>query len=207
MAQYKKSKIELKILKVAKKIFIKQGFQKSSLRDIAKGADITLSNLYNYYLNKDALFVAVLKPITNDFERVIEYGRNYRPEVQPFETMETKQEQVRLAIDYIDKHRNELHLLLNQSSGSSLANYGEYLAIQYENNWNTLFKHLKKKFPDRKLKMPSQFFIRNMAQFHLLTIGNILKHHYTCEEMVMIANEIAIFIWHGGMGLMNEREE
>lgn len=206
MAQYKKSKIELKILKVAKKIFIKQGFQKSSLRDIAKGADITLSNLYNYYLNKDALFVAILKPITNDFERVIEYGRNYRPEVQPFETMETKQEQVRLAIDYIDKHRSELHLLLNQSSGSSLANYGEYLAIQYENNWNALFKHLKKKFPDRNLKMPSRFFIRNMAQFHLLTIGNILKHHYTCKEMVVIANEIAIFIWHGGMGLMNERE-
>lgn len=202
MPQIKKNEIEQKILKVAKKIFVKQGFQKTSLRNIAKNADITLSNFYNYFLNKDALFVALLDSVLSDFERLIEYGRNYRPEEQPFETLETKKEQVRLAINYIDKKRQELHLLLNQSTGSSLANYSEYLAEQYENNWKDLFRYLNKKFPDKKLKMPSRFFIRNMARFHLLTISNILKHQYTRKEMTEIADEIAIFIWYGGMGLM-----
>jgi len=206
MSQLKKEAVEQKILKSAKAIFLKHGFSKANLRDIAKKANISLSNLYTYYSDKDALFVSVLKPELNDLERLCEFGRTHRQEVTPFETLQTKKQYLRFALDYISSHKPELNLLFNHSFGSSLENYSEYLAQEYENNWNLLFTDLKKKFPHHKFNKPSSFFLRNMAHFHIMTISKILMHDYSRTQMTHISDEIAIFLWHGGMGLINSEE-
>ena len=48
----KKSVIE----SAAKELFIKQGFHATSMRDIAKTADVSIGNLYNYYVTKEEIF-------------------------------------------------------------------------------------------------------------------------------------------------------
>jgi AcrR family transcriptional regulator len=204
MSQIKKSATEQKILKSAKAIFLKHGFTKASLRDIAKRANISLSNFYTYFPDKNALFVSVLQPVLDDLERLCEFGRTHRQEVNPFETLQEKKQYLRIALDYIDKHKLELNLLFNQSFGSSLENYSEHLAQEYENNWNLIFIDLKKKFPKHKFNKPSSFFLRNMAYFHIMTISKILVHDYSRAEMTNISDEIASFLWHGGMGLINK---
>lgn len=49
-----------KIEHAARELFIKQGFHATSMRDIAKGAGVSLGNLYNYYETKDALFESIV---------------------------------------------------------------------------------------------------------------------------------------------------
>lgn len=44
----------------ARELFIKQGFHATSMRDIAKGAGVSLGNLYNYYETKDAIFESII---------------------------------------------------------------------------------------------------------------------------------------------------
>ena len=44
----------------ARELFIKQGFHRTSMRDIAKGAEVSLGNLYNYYPTKDAIFESLI---------------------------------------------------------------------------------------------------------------------------------------------------
>lgn len=44
----------------ARGLFIKQGFHATSMRDIAKGANVSLGNLYNYYPTKDAIFESII---------------------------------------------------------------------------------------------------------------------------------------------------
>lgn len=44
----------------ARELFIKQGFHATSMRDIAKGASVSLGNLYNYYPTKDAIFESII---------------------------------------------------------------------------------------------------------------------------------------------------
>lgn len=44
----------------ARELFIKQGFHRTSMRDIAKGAEVSLGNLYNYYATKDAIFESLI---------------------------------------------------------------------------------------------------------------------------------------------------
>lgn len=49
-----------KIEDAARELFIKQGFHATSMRDIAKGAGVSLGNLYNYYETKDSIFESII---------------------------------------------------------------------------------------------------------------------------------------------------
>lgn len=44
----------------AKELLIKQGFHATSMRDIAKRADISLGNVYNYFETKEAIFESII---------------------------------------------------------------------------------------------------------------------------------------------------
>ncbi len=44
----------------AREHFIKQGFHATSMRDIAKTAEVSLGNLYNYYATKEAIFESII---------------------------------------------------------------------------------------------------------------------------------------------------
>jgi AcrR family transcriptional regulator len=52
----KKSVIE----SAAKDLFIRQGFHATAMRDIAKTADVSIGNLYNYYETKDQIFESII---------------------------------------------------------------------------------------------------------------------------------------------------
>lgn len=61
----KLSKNAIKIRKTtiedaARELFIKQGFHATSMRDIAKTAEVSLGNLYNYYATKEAIFESII---------------------------------------------------------------------------------------------------------------------------------------------------
>ena len=49
-------KNQAKIEQAALRLFIQRGFYGTSVRDIAKGAGVSLGNLYNYYRTKEQLF-------------------------------------------------------------------------------------------------------------------------------------------------------
>lgn len=49
------------IEEVALRLFIRQGFFGTSIRDIAREAGISIGNIYNYYPNKEALYVSLAK--------------------------------------------------------------------------------------------------------------------------------------------------
>ena len=44
----------------AKELLIKQGFHATSMRDIARRADISLGNVYNYFETKEAIFESII---------------------------------------------------------------------------------------------------------------------------------------------------
>lgn len=64
--QFKKEDIRQTIIDKAREEFLIKGFKDASLRTIAKDAGVGLSNIYNYFKNKDDLFCEVLAPtLTN----------------------------------------------------------------------------------------------------------------------------------------------
>ena len=49
------------ILRAAQKLFLKKGFSSTSTREIAKGAGVSLGNLYNYFASKEEIFDELIK--------------------------------------------------------------------------------------------------------------------------------------------------
>lgn len=58
--QTKKIEVRERLMAVGLVHFSTEGFEKASLRKIVKDAGTTLGNYYNYFLNKEALFEAIV---------------------------------------------------------------------------------------------------------------------------------------------------
>ncbi len=58
------------ILQIAKEEFINKGFEKTSLRDIAKKCHISPTAIYRHFLNKEDIFKEIMKPLFNYFKEM-----------------------------------------------------------------------------------------------------------------------------------------
>ena len=67
--QEKRDKSQELIINTALSLFAEHGFDKTSIRMIAKEAGISLGLLYNYFQNKDALLVAIFKKSQLDIRK------------------------------------------------------------------------------------------------------------------------------------------
>ncbi|MFG2370645.1 TetR/AcrR family transcriptional regulator [Streptomyces sp. NPDC048504] len=78
-----------RIQDVALELFAEQGYEKTSLREIAEHLDVTKAALYYHFKTKEEILVSIFEDLTRPIEDLIEWGRD-----QPH-TLETKQEIVR----------------------------------------------------------------------------------------------------------------
>ena len=116
-----KDEIRIKIMNSAETCFFKSNFEKASMRDIADGAGITLSNIYKYFKNKNALFDAVIA----DYSR--EYVRNFNSFVshEKGEDFSGKQkENLKTSLLSVILHdRNKFIILMEKSAGTDYADF------------------------------------------------------------------------------------
>ncbi|GAA3893733.1 TetR family transcriptional regulator [Streptomyces lacrimifluminis] len=78
-----------RIQDVALELFAEQGYEKTSLREIAEHLDVTKAALYYHFKTKEEIIVSLFEDLTKPIEDLIEWGRQ-----QPH-TLDTKQEIVR----------------------------------------------------------------------------------------------------------------
>jgi AcrR family transcriptional regulator len=78
-----------RIQEVALELFAEQGYEKTSLREIAARLDVTKAALYYHFKTKEEIIVSLFEDLTKPVEELIAWGRQ-----QPH-TLETKQEIVR----------------------------------------------------------------------------------------------------------------
>ncbi|MFG2134885.1 TetR/AcrR family transcriptional regulator [Streptomyces sp. NPDC048751] len=78
-----------RIQDVALELFAEQGYEKTSLREIAEHLDVTKAALYYHFKTKEEIIVSIFQDLTKPMEDLIEWGA-----AQPH-TLETKHEIVR----------------------------------------------------------------------------------------------------------------
>ncbi|MBW8800025.1 MAG: TetR/AcrR family transcriptional regulator [Streptomyces sp.] len=87
--QQRRGNTRQRIQDVALELFAEQGYEKTSLREIAEHLDVTKAALYYHFKTKEEILVSVFEDLTRPIEDLIEWGRE-----QPH-TLETKQEIIR----------------------------------------------------------------------------------------------------------------
>lgn len=78
-----------RIQKVALGLFAEQGYEKTSLREIAECLDVTKAALYYHFKTKEEILVSVYEDLSRPIDELIEWGKS-----QPH-CLETKQEVLR----------------------------------------------------------------------------------------------------------------
>lgn len=199
--QQPKDEIRKLILKNATHEFIEKGFSKSSMREVARKTGTTVSNIYTYFKNKDALFLAVVFPVVSVIENQFSQLKTNSQHTDPYYwKFEWHQIMIINVIDFIDKNRKLLNLLAFKAHGSSLENYKDDLIEKYTAMEVNHVDKIKMLFPKIKVDH-SLFFIHNIASFLFNTITEFLMHQATKEEMLKYSQEIMTFMFYGYEGL------
>ena len=87
--QQRRGNTRQRIQDVAIELFAEQGYEKTSLREIAERLDVTKAALYYHFKTKEEILVSIFADLTQPILDLIEWGRE-----QPH-TLETKQEIIR----------------------------------------------------------------------------------------------------------------
>ena len=128
--QIKKTDLEQKLLKLGTKDFLEMGYNKTSVRKIARDCNISPGNFYSYFKSKEDLYINVTLAFNQDRIDVL-----YK-EMRRGRTAEEKLRNYSLAyLDYAKKNVNKFRLFMH---------YG--LNGLYENN---LSEKTKKKFNEK----------------------------------------------------------
>ena len=93
--QRRRGNTRQRIQDVALELFAEQGYEKTSLREIAERLEVTKAALYYHFKTKEEIIVSLFEDLTQPIEDLIEWGKG-----QPH-TLETKQEIIRRYSDVL----------------------------------------------------------------------------------------------------------
>jgi len=198
----KKDHIRHDIVNAAIDEFETKSFLDASMRNIAKKAEISVSNIYNYFKNKNELFEEITKDVTVsilNYYDIME-SKEYLAD-QTHWSLESHLDFVSDVAHFIDKHRRVLKLLAFNSYGSSLENFRDQLIERYTNVFKVSLKLIKEAYPESNVDI-TDFFIHNMASFFLNTIIEILMHDLSLDESIFQLKEMMTFTYSGFEGVM-----
>ncbi len=163
------------ILRAARKEFIQKGFKDSSMRAIAKDANVGLSNIYNYFTNKDEIFLETVSPARDDlFAFVKEKHTEKYIDFDFMSTLAYQEDTVDTYIQLLMKYKEEIRLLLFYSQGSAMENFREDLTeylTEVSNNHKII---VKKHYP--QVHDVSSFFTHTLCAFMVSIVGEIVTH-------------------------------
>ncbi|MNO47773.1 putative HTH-type transcriptional regulator YfiR [compost metagenome] len=199
--QVLKDEVKAAILAAACNEFLEKGYNKTSMRDIARHAGISAGNLYRYYSNKEELFYAITTPVYNLLLALSEHQSGTMQE-KPQPTWE---QMVILIGQFMSRllreNRKALLILLDGSAGTKYADAkNQIVAVFAEHVQEHLAKrthvtnHLAQSFGDA-----DRLTARPLAVSFLEGLFEIMRL-YEDEELINICTMQYVDMLFQGLG-------
>lgn len=189
------------LLFFAKQEFLEHGFKDASMRTIAKNAEVSLGNIYNYFKNKDEIFNEVLSVVINQLEKTYNLWQDdYFFDLNNINNQRIGRLKLLYSVRFIKKYRDELNLLIFKSYGASLYNYKDHwidectkASLHWINKYNQIH---------HKNVEASEFFIHYLNSAFVNFISELLMHNISEEDMKKHLAEYFTFYSSGWMKLV-----
>ena len=116
-----------KLLACAKKHFLEFGFERASIREICKDANVTNGAFYNHFADKEALFGSLVESVVQTIQKI--YSESIDKHFDLVKTDELKnlwrlsESTIIQIIEYIYENFDVFRLLLMYSSGTKYAGF------------------------------------------------------------------------------------
>lgn len=196
--QIQKIDIKQQLLAIAKVEFLANGFENTSIQKIAKKAGLDVSDIYNFFENKDELYVAVLQPLLHCLEKVSYKYRqspNLSDKIPSLKTFFDKplQDLIRLIASF----KMELYLLLFHSQGSSLESFKENYMDKHAQTSIDFLQKVQQTYPQFNIDSAS-VFIRILIGWTLTIIGEFVSNNnLSKQEIGQIMKQYSNYIQTG----------
>ncbi len=188
------------ILEAARREFLTEGFENSSMRVIAKKAGVSTSNIYNYFENKEHLLTEIVDPILKGMEQGFAYiSKPDYVETRFQDSYEGWKKRFNIALDYVDQNREAFTLLLLKSQGSALENFIETVISRMTILNMEQMQNFKDAHPNYKGRI-SEFVIRNLVSFFLSIFIQMVRLNISKEDMLLDEDSFLKFLHHGFKG-------
>lgn len=166
----------------ATKLFIKQGFSGTSMRDISRVTKITLGNLYSYIKKKEDVLCLVFDLYHKSWVKVLEKNDIY--------DIDDPQQQIRMAVRAIllncEPYQDEIKIMYLESRFLPK----KFLKITMESERQLVFefeKMIRRGIERDIFKVDDSFYAANMIVFQMSISplrGWNLRDRYSYDELV-----------------------
>ncbi len=202
--QIKKEVVEKNILKAAQSEFQEKSFANASMRSIAGTADVTTSNIYNYFKNKDDIFNRLLAPVIRKIEAgktaFLVFENHEKGNDHEGARLKEHREFIQPIAEFIYAYRAELRLLIFQSRGSCLEKYPDQQIAWFSDALkNSFYQHAK--------ECVDEFLVTITASIWVNSLKEILKDDLGLDRIIKISEDLMTFIYMGWQGMVHSNTD
>ena len=175
-----------KILECGKKHFLKNGFEKASLRDICKDAGVTTGAFYRHFNDKNELFEAIVSPVANKIiDNFVKYEKISINGIRTKQNEKVAEVHVDGTIEtamFLFDNKEIYALIIYGSFGSSYENFLEKLT-EMEDNTRIKMQEIYSESDDSQEHISNKgFHIINHS--HFLALTEAVLHSENKEELI-----------------------
>ncbi len=188
--QVLKDEMRNSIFEAALKEFSEKGFAKASMRDIARGAGMTVGNLYRYFHNKEALFYSIISPAYDCLMKLAAESMEmvkYRFDTSFFEFLS---EQI---LKISKEHKTELLILFEGGGGTKYERVKEDMISVVE---NFLKGDFLRRLKNTGANIEDLYLLRVIAVGFVEGMAMINKRYENAEELKKVASQFITFYFN-----------
>ncbi|MGI6622212.1 MAG: TetR/AcrR family transcriptional regulator [Acetivibrionales bacterium] len=187
-----KPKIRESILASAEKEFSEKGFSAASVRSIACNAGTSAGNLYKYYKNKEALFLAVVLPVVDECIGMVD---------RAFDFSEAGLvHSVALMADYVSAHERVFKALTSGPTG----HYSAFLLRFTSCISRKLREYALSAVPDAVSRISNPAFFDVVASCYVGGLRRIMEQFSDRNAAEAYLCELTEFLFRGFLGRLED---
>lgn len=195
-----------KILESGKHLFLKNGYERTNLRELCKDAGITTGAYYRHFEDKAALFSALVEPavqgILERYHAAEEQCFDYISVDNMNELWSVSVNTMAEFIDFIFDHYDEFKLLLHCSDGTKYIDFTDWMVDKEVRDTLKMYEALDAKGIEYRRLTLKELHMLNHSYYSC--IFEIVLHDYTKEEAIQSTHTLAEFFtagWRKAHGL------
>ena len=188
-----------KLLACAKKHFLEFGFERASIREICKDANVTNGAFYNHFVDKEALFGSLVESVVQTIQKI--YSETIDKHFDLVKTDELKnlwklsESTIIQIIEYIYENFDVFRLLLMCSSGTKYAGFLDDLVRADVQETIKLIAELKARgVPVNDLDEDEWHML---VHSYYASIAEIVMHNYPKPAALKYAHTLSVFFSSG----------
>jgi AcrR family transcriptional regulator len=185
--QVLKDEMRKRIYEAAIREFSEKGFANASMRDIAKGADMTVGNLYRYFKDKEALFYNVVGPAYESLMELVKKSIELVNRSFDNSFFEFLAEQI---LKISKEHKIELLILFEGSTGTRYERAKEDMVMVVE---GFLRGNLLERLKEKNIEIEDIYLFRVIAVGFVDGMTMIAKKYDSDEKLKKAAAQFIAF--------------